>query len=149
VVQNYIKTNSNFKGTSEWFNGFMQRWKSTLPMRITENYSISRIRACNQNVVYNYFELLRQTLENKNIMNKPSNIWNCDESGYQCQSGSSKIVCKKGDKNIIKATNNGEKNYYTVMTFCNADGVSLPPLILFEGAHLWSTWTKDGPNDAL
>ncbi len=92
-------------------------------MRIIENYSISRIRACNQNVVNNYIELLRQTLENKNIMNKLSNIWNCDESGYQCQSGSSKIVCKKGDKNI--------------KTF------------LFEGAYLWSTWTNDGPNDAL
>jgi hypothetical protein len=130
----------------------MQRWKSTLSMRITENYSISRIRACNQNVFNYYFELLRQTLENKNIMNEPSNIWNSDESGYQCQSGSSKIVCKKSDKNIIKATNNGEKNFYTVMTCCNADGVylhSIKPLILFEEAHLWSTWTKDGPNDAL
>ena len=57
------------------------------------------------------------------MMNKPTNIWNCYESGYQCNADNSKIICKRGEKNIIKPTSNGDKNYYTVMTCCNAEGV--------------------------
>ena len=152
TIHNHIQTNQNeyvnFKGGFEWLMAFKRRWNSLISERIAQNMPLTRVISCTQIVVTKFFCLLSDTLTRLDLKTKPTNIWNCDESGFQCDPGSQKIICKRGDKRPITILGNGEKNSYTTMSCCNANGDFLPSLILFKGINLWNTWLEDGPVNA-
>jgi hypothetical protein len=89
--------------------------------------------------------MLGNLMNDLDLKSKPQNIWNCDESGFQCDPSSKKILCKTGMREPFTAISNGEKATYTTLSCCNANGLFLPPLIIFKATNLWDQWCKDGP----
>ena len=66
----------------DWLHLFLKRHPE-LSIRKSEGVSQSRSRALNRKNVANYFSLLQNTLIDQNLLDKPGNIFNVDESGLQ------------------------------------------------------------------
>ena len=52
----------------------------------------------NREALVNYFSLLKSTLEDNDVMDKPSQIYNVDESGVPLDHRSTYVLTKKGQK---------------------------------------------------
>ena len=66
------------------------------------------------------------------LLDTLSNIFNADESGYQADQGLGKVVVKNGQSRPSRLTGNNQKQQYTVLWTGNANGVMLPPFVIYK-----------------
>ena len=76
-----------------------------------------------------------------------SNIWNYDETNLRDDPGGKKAVMKKGTKYPERLIDSS-KLCYSIMFCGNAEGVMLPPYVVYKSMHLYDTWVKGRPKDA-
>lgn len=75
-------------------------------MSIRKAQSVSNTRAelspfeTSKTEVTKYFELLRNVLEEHDIIAKPSNIYNVDECGLQLNNAPGAVIAEKGSKAV-------------------------------------------------
>ena len=69
----------NFNGEG-WWSGFMRRHPK-MTLRTSDALSHCRANAVSQDNLNHYFSLLKRQLEESNLMDKASNIYNMDETG--------------------------------------------------------------------
>lgn len=82
--------NNNFKNeypSNDWIYGLNERWKHVLNKRLPQTLSPLRAKAITEDVLNHFYELLNNKLNTLQIRNKPSNIFNCDETGFLCAKG--------------------------------------------------------------
>ncbi len=103
-------------------------------MRKGDAFSLAREKMTNPEVFKNYFELLKETLLEYNLMDRPSQIYNCDESGMPLEHKLPRIISAKGAKKIRQITS-GNKTQITILGCCNATGQTIPPMVVFTGKH--------------
>ena len=65
---------------------------------------MSRMRGMNPNVVNAYFDSLETFMEEHTF--PADNIWNADETGIQFSPNASKVIAKKGDKQLLAKSAN-------------------------------------------
>lgn len=85
-----------------------------------------------------WFARLEENLKENgaaDIVEQPSRIYNCDESGFQLAGKHQKVLAMTGQKNVCQLAN-GDKTQITVMATIGADGSYLPPMIIFPGVKL-------------
>ena len=154
IVQEYLinagKPNpfKDGKPGIEWLYGFEGRWRNEMTRRIGQPLPASRAYACNKVVVDDFFGKLNAAIDRLNIRNKPQNIFNVDETGFQTDIGDQKIFCKRGLRNPHKTVASSTKTMFTVQVCCSAVGQFLPLYVVFKGLHLYSTWCSGGPESA-
>jgi len=155
IVENYCKnTNQSeiFKNdgrfSCEWFMKFMIRHPQ-LSKRIANNMQSTRAVAMNKGKLIEWFDKLKQVFDEHDFYNHPERLWNCDESGFQCNAGRCQIICRKGTKNPKKITVGNEKKHWTVLSCCNANGQYLPHKIISQGKNLYSNWMLHGREDFM
>ena len=85
-----------------------------------------------QDVFEGYFALLKETLENAKVIDKPAQIYNCDESGMPLEHKMPKTVAAKGTKKVRQRTS-GNKTQITVLGCASAAGHVIPPMVVFAG----------------
>jgi len=83
MVENYL---INVKGqsitlTNGWWKKFRLRHPE-LTVRTAERLAYSRAVAADPQILTSYLEMLQRTLEEYDILNVPSRLFNCDESGF-------------------------------------------------------------------
>ena len=78
-----------------------------------------------------YFDLLRETLTQNTLLDKPRLIFNCDESGMPLAPKAPKVVARKGQKNLSCITSD-TKSQVTVLACVNATGDCIPPFVIFN-----------------
>ena len=117
-----------------WFKEFMRR-NSHLAIRKSEGVSMARVRGMYRIDVNNYFNLLQQILEENNLMDKPGNIFNMDETGLQLNNRPGHVVAEKGSKNVVGVTSGEKGETISVITCCNAEGLFIPPFCIFKGKN--------------
>ena len=74
-----------------------------------------------------YFDMVKKTLSDNNLMNKPAQIYNVDESGMPLDHRPPKVITQKGQKKVCSGTS-GNKSQITVIACVSAAGHVLPPL---------------------
>ena len=154
VVQDFLKNDNRVnpfktgKPGRDWMYGFERRWKHELTRRAGQPMPANRAFACNEHVVNDFFEKLESAIDRLQIRNKPQNIFNVDETGFQTDIGQQKILCRRGMKNPHKTVATSTKTMYTVQVCCSAVGKFLAPYVVFKGCHLYSTWMQGGPDNA-
>lgn len=94
---------------SEWMLGFERRWKGELARRVAQPLPASRAFACYKNVVNDFFMKLSEAFIRLQLNNKPENIFNVDETGFQTDIGNQKMFCKRGVRNLVPPTGNAVK----------------------------------------
>lgn len=137
LIQDYITKNgmeTRFKNNrpgDDWWVGFKKRHK--LSLKKPERLESSRARqASDPFIVMDFYNKLEEIWNELDLLDKPQCIWNADESGFNNDSGSTKIVCKKGE--AAKRQIGGSGRQMTTILACgNAVGQVLPPTILHKG----------------
>lgn len=127
-----------------WFNSFMRR-NPSLRIRQAEGVSKARATGLNKKDVSDYFDLLYFTMEKFDLLGKPCNIYNMDETGLSLNNKPGKVVAAKGSKNVPSLTSGERGETITVVTSCNAEGTFLPPYCIFKGKNRKEEWLDGMP----
>ncbi|XP_066926658.1 uncharacterized protein [Clytia hemisphaerica] len=140
----------NFKGRKgypgpDWLENFVKA--NNLSAKQATTLSTARYNATKNPFVINHFyDLLEDTIKKLKIEDKPHLIWNCDESGLPHEPSKLKIISRKGQKTLL-VNPGADRENTTVMAAVSATGQKLPPMIVFEGVHVQTTWRPNLPKD--
>ena len=86
-----------------------------------------------------YFSLLGEVLMEHNLVDKPSQIYNVDESGVTKPPN---VITKKDSKKL-RYWVSGRKGQVTIIVGCaNAIGQAIPPIVIYDARNLNLAWTK-------
>ena len=122
------------KGLSNgWWNCFIKRWPQ-LSLRKGDAFAVVREHASSREVFESHFNLLDDILMKNGLKDKPSQIYNCDESGMPLQHKIPKVVSTKGTKKV-RQVSSGNKTQITVLGCASATGQVIPPMVVFTGKH--------------
>ena len=83
----------------------------------------------NRNEIDNIFNILKDTYERNGL--RADKIWNIDESGLTTVQAPTKILAKKGSKQVAKMTRAEKGQTVTIACAMNAAGTYLPPMLIF------------------
>lgn len=151
VVKEYVEQNSlvvPFTGNRpghDWYKGFCKRQKMSLK-KMEPLEKARKINTSDPFLIYNFYDLVEQNIKDLSLEDKPNHIYNLDETSFCSDPSRIKLLSGVGQKAHRTQEGTGRDNT-TVLACCNADGLVTPPLIIFQGANLWSTWKgeKDLP----
>ena len=117
-----------------WLASFLER-NPELALRQAEGLSIARARGMNREDTANFFNLLEDLLMKENLMDKPQNIFNMDESGIHLINKPGKVLTSKGAKDTHVLTPRERGENVTVIACNNAEGMFLPPVLIMKGVN--------------
>ncbi|CAF1628200.1 unnamed protein product, partial [Didymodactylos carnosus] len=94
-----------------------------------------------QTIVDKWFNLLEKVLIDNDLLDKPSQIFNCDESGFADATERRKVIVASPTKFPYKKQGGtGGKSYYSVLFCVSASGVILPPYTIYKPKKLYGNW---------
>ncbi|KAF2895778.1 hypothetical protein ILUMI_10395 [Ignelater luminosus] len=137
IPDSWIK---NRKAGVDWFANFLKR--TNLAIRQPEATSLARCTSCNKYNISRFFEKLGDIYQRCNL--EPYRIWNMDETGVNTVLCLNKIVATKGTKQVgaVASAERGEQ--VTAAAAVNAQGLAMPPMILFPRKNFRDHFIRDG-----
>lgn len=147
VKQNKIKTQfkDGYPG-ADWFINFRKRHR--LSIKKPQMVEVARKKSLDPFVIYKYFDLLKTTIDQLDLADKPSHIWNLDESSFCTDPTKTKIVGQIGFPCTRTTSGPGRENT-SVLLACSAAGDKGAALVVFKGKDVYDEWTApeipDGP----
>ena len=130
-----------------WWLGFKARHED-LTLRKPDKLDRRRNNMSKKSVVDSHFQLLKETLEQHDLLNKPSHIFNVDESGMEMDNVTGKVVVNRKTKHTYQESS-GDREHITVNVCASASGQVLPPMIIFEQCFPSGDYSKLGPPECL
>ena len=126
----------------KWLKGFLKRHPQ-ITLKTAKNLSIACAMGANETVISNWFKLLKELKDKFHIVS-PYQVWSGDETGVQNVPKEVKVL---GCKNIrtFQQVSGEQGETSTVLTFVNAAGQSVPPLIIHKGQRVQETWNLKAP----
>ena len=88
------------------------------------------------------FNQLENTLQKHDLLNKPTQIWNVDESGISLDHNPPKVLAAKGSS--VFSITSGRSSTTTVISAGSALGETIPPYIIYKGQRLNKYLTTGG-----
>ncbi|XP_072400688.1 uncharacterized protein [Diabrotica undecimpunctata] len=152
VVADFVKENNikrqfkDGKPGEDWFLNFKRR--HNLSIKKPQSVEFARKKNFDPFLIYNYFDLLENVIEELGLQERPSQIWNLDESSFCTDPSKTKIVGQRGAPSTRTISGPGKQNT-TVLMCCSASGKKAPPLIVFKGKHVWDQWTASRGTEFL
>ena len=139
--------NSETGPGKHWWRSFRSRHPE-LVLRTPDNLERSRANAFTREVVDEYFECLKTTLEQNNLLNAPRQLFNCDETFLPLNLACEKVVARKNVKHVYTQSR-GTSDHITMLCGASAAGVALPPMIIYSKAFPGGLYKFSGPDDAV
>ena len=97
----------------------------------------------NRDTIEHYFSLLHDVLSSHDLLNKPAQIFNADESGVSLNPNPPKVVSPKGRQmKKVRYRCSGQKGQITIVACANAAGQAIPPMLIYNAAKLNPEWIK-------
>ena len=113
-----------------WYENFMSR-QAILTLRTPQPLSYSRAVCANKDTVDDFFAKLGAIFGRLNLISKPSQIFNADETGVTIVHKPSKVVARMGRRNVPSLTSADKGKTHTVLACVSASGQVLPPLMVY------------------
>ncbi|EDN02638.1 predicted protein [Histoplasma mississippiense (nom. inval.)] len=132
---------------ANWVARFCQRHKDVIKSVYLRNIDQKRKIADNSTYFKHYFDLLQEKITKYNI--EPGNIYNFDEKGFLLGfiHTLKRIVSINALKSgrTIGASQDGSREFITLLASICADGTSLPPALIYQGESrdMQDTWLED------
>lgn len=123
----------------DWAYSLLKRHRTEYSQRVATNIKKARA-AVSRESLNEYFDNLQEVIKDV----PPANIFNYDESNASDDPGKKIGIYKRGVKYPEKAMN-FSKSATTVMVCGSADGVLLPPYIIYKSVHLYDKWIERAP----
>jgi hypothetical protein len=90
-------------------------------------------------LIYEFYDILESEMERLQLKDKPSHIYNVDESAFCTDPKGGKVVTEKG-VSTHRTTSGNLRKFFTAMGTVNAAGNSFPPLFIFRAKNFYSSW---------
>ena len=113
-----------------WFDGFRAR-HPRLTLRSAQGLSYSRAASANEATIQDFFGKLGAVYARLNILAKPMQIFNVDETGVSVVHKPGKVVTEVGRKNVWSVTSAEKGKTHTILSCVSASGVALPPFMIY------------------
>ena len=120
-----------------WWRRFLERHPK-LSLRYGDATGHVRMDAVTKENITNYFDLLKECLEEHDFASHPERIYNMDESGVPLDPKPPRVVTRKGQRKVRYRS----KGQVTVIGCCNGTGQAIPPMVIFNAKQLNPLWTK-------
>ena len=121
---------------------------SKLCLRKMDNLERTRAECLSPEVVSNYFDLLEKTLTENELINKPRQIYNADESFLPLNETKEKAVTLKNSKCVFSQSL-GTTEHITLLCAGSASGSALPPMVIYPKSFPGGQYKFGGPDDAV
>ena len=102
-----------------------------LVLRTPATLSSCRASASTKECIDNYFDVLEKVLNDNDLQDQPSPIFNMDETGFPLDPKPLKTIHERGEKNPMSITSSS-KSQVTVVACVSAAGQTIPPLIIWK-----------------
>ena len=135
------KTDSDPIFAASWYTGFKSRHPD-VTLAKPQKLSLVRAKCTSKEVLDRYFDELGSVISTSNLDDKPSNIWNIDETGIVMEHSPSNVLCLKGYTPQAITSNRGKN--VTIIAAGNAAGTRIPPYYVFPGKR----WNDDLMTDS-
>lgn len=112
-----------------WFDGFRSRHPK-LTLRSTQS-SHARASSANHGILSDYFAKLGAVCAKLNLLSKPMQIYNMDETGVSVVHKPGKVVTEVGCRNVWAITSGEKGKTHTILTCVSASGFALPPFLIY------------------
>lgn len=141
VTENHIETRfkNNIPG-KDWFTAFCKRHNLSCKKPI-KRQSI-RTEQTKPEVIYGFFDLYEKTVDDLGLRDKPSQIFNLDETSLCHDPSNTKVVAEK-NKAVFRHTQGTGRTNTSILFVVSANGDKLPPFILYKAKHLWDIWMPE------
>ena len=136
LVGTYItkcKRNNPFKDGKAgrwWFDGFKKR-HPTLTIRMPQPLSYARALCSKKVVVTDFFGKLGSLYGKLNLISKPMQVFNADETGVTIVHKPGKVIAELGRKHVYSITSAERGRTHTVLSCISATGFVIPPCIIY------------------
>lgn len=141
----YMRKYNKFKDCRpgrDWVIDFLRKFN--LSMKCPSALEKTRKAAASDpNIIYGYYDML-QEMEHLKIADRPECIWNIDETSFFTDPRQVKVIAPKGQKTFRTQATLG-REAITVMAAIPGAGDLDPPLIIFKGKYIQSTWMPLNP----
>ena len=118
-----------------WFEGFMRRFPR-LSLRSPQPLSFARARACTDEAIKGFFEKLGGIYARLNLLAKPMQVFNCDETGISVVHNPGRVVTEMGRKKVWSLTSGERGKTHTVITCVSASGYAIPPMMIYPRVRM-------------
>ena len=126
------------KAGCAWFDGF-QRRHPKLTIHSPQPLSYSRaLRASTETINY-FFGKLGALYGKLNLISKPMQIFNCDETGVSVVHKLGKVITELGRRKVYALTSGERGKTHTILSCVSASGYTLPPMMIYP-------WKKAVPD---
>lgn len=132
------------KAGYDWLQSFLSR-NPDLSVRKSEGVSVNRALGMNKKVVGNYFDLLEKTVVDNNLVGKPGNIFNLDETGLQLNNKAGDVIAARGSKCVSTITSGEKGETVSVIACFIGEGTYIPPFCVFKGKNKKQEFTNGMP----
>lgn len=136
------KWDVNKMAGEDWFTSFMKR-NQELSIRCAQPTSLSRATSFNAANVNLFFDNLQKVLDRDHFEAK--DIYNVDETGVTTVQKPSRVVARKGIRQVGAMTSGERGTLVTVTVAINAIGNSTPPMFIFPRIRYHDHFIRDGP----
>lgn len=114
-----------------WWDCFQKRHKNIQTLWSSDKFHKRRTKRATRRRLEQYFELLKHTLEEHGLEDKPRQIYSCEESGFKLDKNYQKVLAGKGAKTVHQHAN-GKENNISVLVCFSAAGEDIPPFCIYS-----------------
>jgi len=131
LVNQYLQCRGVNKPVSNgWWSSYCKRHPSVV-LRVPASLGRTRYLATNQDMLERYFDQLEEQMEDLNLLDKPGQIFNIDESGMPLNPKPLKTINQRGVKNPSIFSSMG-KTQITIVGCVSASGMCIPPMVIWD-----------------
>ena len=112
-----------------WFEGFRAR-HPTLTIRTPQPLSYCRARCANMDTINDFFGKLGAIYGRLNLISKPMQVYNADETGVSVVHKPGKVVAELGRHHVYSLTSAERGKTHTILCCISASGSYLPPFMI-------------------
>ena len=131
-----------------WFEGFMRR-RPNLTIRSPQSLSYCRAISANKETITDFFGKIGSLYGKLNLVSKPMQIFNCDETGVTIVFKPNKVIAELGKRNVyaISAAERGKT--HTILSCVSATGFMVSPMMIYPRKTCVPDKLKEGafPNN--
>ena len=122
-----------------WWRRFIER-QGDLSLRQGDSTAHVRMDAMNQETMDHYFSLLHDTLSTHGLLDKPSQIYNVDETDIPFNPRSPKVITTKGRvTKKVRYRTSGRMGQVTVVRCANTSGQVYKPLPIIRIGEMYGS----------